>query len=61
MCILILPVFLKTVSWNHGGLSVNGSEFTDIFYIDEYNLGTDVRLQTYMGNWDVYPFGKNEM
>ena len=45
----------------YSGLSVNGSEFTDILYIDEYNLGTEVRLQTYMGNWDIYPFGKNEM
>ena len=45
----------------YSGLSVNGSEFTDILYIDEYNLGTEVRLQTYMGNWDIYPFGKNEI
>ena len=43
----------------YSGLSVNGSEFTDILYIDEYNLGTEVRLQTYMGNWDIYPFGTN--
>ena len=45
----------------YSGLMLNGSEFKEILYIDEFNLGTEVSLQTSIGNWDIYPFGKNEM
>ena len=44
----------------YSGLIVNEAEFKELFYIDEYNLGTEIRLSTMQGYWDIYPFGKSK-
>ena len=43
----------------YSGFILNGSEYNETLYIDEYNLGTEVSMLINIGNCEIYPFGKS--